>query len=103
MLNSHLMETLLWIAGLGQIVLSLGSLFVPIVLHWKNELQKVRPLVRQIFWTYAGYILVTNISFGMLSVASPSSLINETFLASCVTAFIALHWLARLIIQFVVF
>ena len=39
------------LAGLAQIALAIGSLVIPQILGWKSELPKVRPLIKQIFWT----------------------------------------------------
>src|SRR5262245_28399545 len=58
---------LIRLAGLGQVVLVAGSLAVPRVLGWRRELAGLRPLTRQVFWTYAGYILTTNLVFGLVS------------------------------------
>jgi hypothetical protein len=96
-------ETLIFSAGILQIVLVAGSLLIPKLLNWKGELAVVSPLIRQIFWTYAGYILVTNFSFGLISVLSPASLVDGSFLASAVTLFIGLYWLTRILIQFFYF
>lgn len=63
----------------------------------------LRPLTRQVFWTYAGYIWFSNLSFGLLSAFFPASLIAGTPLAAAVTGFIALWWAARLVIQFAYF
>ena len=52
-----MIESLLMLAGVGQLVLAAGSLAIPRVLRWSDDLSRVRPLIRQIFWTYAGYIL----------------------------------------------
>ncbi len=94
-----------WIffAGIGQIALVLGSLAIPKILKWKDELRKVQPLVRQIFWTYAGYILVTNFSFGLISVFATKQLIDGSVLASAITGFITLYWFSRVAIQFFYF
>ena len=49
---------MLIIAGIGQVVLALGSVAIPRVLKWKEEVVKLRPLIRQLFWTYASFILM---------------------------------------------
>jgi hypothetical protein len=41
-------------AGVGQLVLIVGSLAIPRALGWAEETAKLRPLTRQVFWTYAG-------------------------------------------------
>jgi hypothetical protein len=94
---------LLWGVGIAQIILVLVSLAIPRVLGWQEETQKLKPLTRQVFWTYAGYICASNLCFGLVSVFLPESLINGTLLAGAVTGFIALWWAARVVIQFTYF
>jgi hypothetical protein len=90
-------------AGLGQLVLALASLAIPAVLGWKAELAKVRPLTREVFWTYAGYIWATNVAFGLVSMLLPAALLDGSPLAGSVTAFIAFYWGARCPIQWFCF
>jgi hypothetical protein len=98
-----MIESLLLAAGIGQLLLAAASLAVPRVLRWREDLAKVRPLTRQVFWTYAGYIWATNVFFGLISTTLPSSLADRSPLATAVTGFIAIYWLARLAIQFAYF
>ncbi|MBO9702146.1 MAG: hypothetical protein J7604_18195 [Sporocytophaga sp.] len=91
------------VAGLMQIILVAGSLLIPKLLNWKKELSIVAPLIRQMFWTYAGYILMTNLSFGVLSFFAPEALSDHSLLAAAVSLFIALYWAARILIQFFYF
>ena len=72
-------------------------------LRWKEDLAKLRPLTRQVFWTYAGYIWATNLSFGLLSASWPQLLLDRSPLATGVCSFIALYWGARVVIQFAYF
>jgi hypothetical protein len=94
------LPTLILAAGIGQIVLILASLAIPRVLRWRDETAKLRPITRQVFWTYAGYIWGTNLCFGLLSTFGPGLLLDHSPLAGVVTAFMATYWAARLIIQF---
>lgn len=55
------------------------------------------------FWTYAGYILVINFCFGIVSVWGGNELVEHSFLAKSITLFIALYWLTRIGIQFLYF
>nr|WP_067060476.1 hypothetical protein [Mucilaginibacter sp. L294] len=96
-------QILLRIAGLAQLVLVLGSLAVPRVLNWQAELAKVKPLLKQMFWTYAAYILLTNLCFGLVSVFAFAELTNSSILATLVTGFIAVYWISRVLIQFFYF
>lgn len=94
---------LIRIAGLAQLVLVLGSLPIPGVLQWRLELAKVQPLIRQMFWTYAGYILITNLCFGLLSFFVAGDLLNGSRLAMLLSGFIAVYWISRVLIQFFYF
>jgi hypothetical protein len=93
------MKELLIVAGLGQLGLAAGSLALPRILRWGEDTQKLRPLTRQVFWTYASYIWVTNVCFGVLSTAAPGLLLDGSLLARLVTGYIALYWGARLLVQ----
>ena len=99
------MNTADWIvvAGWGQLAVVIGSMGVPRALNWTGELQQVSVLIRQIFWTYAGYILCTNLAFALLSILCSSDLTDGSILASCVTGFITVYWFARIMIQFFYF
>ena len=96
-------QTFLFLAGISQIILVFGSLAIPKVLNWKSELKNVQTLIRQMFWTYAAYILVINFCFGLLSVFALAELIDGSFLAKAVTGFIAVYWISRVLIQFLYF
>jgi hypothetical protein len=55
------------------------------------------------FWTYAGYILVINLCFGLISIIGFDELLNQSFLAISITFFISIYWLSRVLIQFFYF
>ena len=81
----------------------MASLAIPKALGWREETQKLRPLIRQVFWTYAAYIWCFNLSFGLVSVFATDSLLDRSLLAGIVTAFIAVYWAARVAVQFAYF
>ncbi|MBA4848817.1 hypothetical protein [Emticicia sp. BO119] len=90
-------------AGFLQIILCIGSLAIPYLLDWKSELTKVSNLIKQIFWTYAGYILSFNLFFGLISFWGAEALLDKSFLTKSITIFIFMYWLVRIIIQFFYF
>jgi hypothetical protein len=96
-------KALLVAAGLGQLVLALASLAIPRVLGWRDDTAKLRPLTRQVFWTYAAYIWVTNVCFGILSTFCPEWLLDRSPLARAVSGFITAYWGARALVQFFYF
>jgi hypothetical protein len=100
LISKSFLQDSIWIAGLGQLALIVGSLAIPRLLHWKEELSRVStPLIRQIFWVYSVYIWATNLSFGLLSAFAPDWLLAKTPLAGAVAGFIALYWISRFLIQ----
>lgn len=102
-MNVSLLQQLIFICGILHIALAIGSIIIPKVLQWSSELAKVKPLIRQMFWTYAAYILVINICFGLVSIFGTEELFNHSFLAKSITLFISIYWLTRIAIQFFYF
>ncbi len=94
---------LLKLAGIFQIALCFGSLLIPKMLNWKGELKNVSKIIAQIFWTYAGYILVINFSFGLISYFGAVELLAGNFLSKSICLFIFFYWLTRIGIQFFYF
>src|SRR3569623_1699428 len=93
-------QTFILMAGIAQIALALGSISIPQILNWKDKLAQTNTLIKQIFWVYACYILIINLSFGLLSVFNYKELASGSRLGTIITGFIALYWLSRLLIQF---
>ena len=91
------------LAGLSQLGLAVGSALIPAVLGWREETRRLSDLTRSVFWTYAGYILGTNLCMGLLSVMRPEWLLDGSGLARSVCAYITLYWGVRLSIQLVSF
>jgi hypothetical protein len=102
-MSFNILQTLIFICGILHLALAIGSSIIPKVLNWNVELAKVKPLIRQMFWTYAAYILVINVCFGLVSIWGTNELIDHSFLASCLTFFISMYWLTRIGIQFFYF
>lgn len=97
------LKTGIVLSGLAQLALVIGSLAIPVILNWKLELSKIQPLIRQLFWTYAAYILMINLCFGLLSFYAADKLLDGSFLAIVLTGFIAVYWISRVWIQFLYF
>jgi hypothetical protein len=101
-MQKHFTEVI-FLAGIAQVGLVIGSLAIPSILKWRMELAKVNPLIRQMFWTYAAYILVINLCFGLLSICCAAELTDRSTLALLCNAFIAMYWISRVLIQFFYF
>ena len=97
------LKTLVFFAGVGQLCLVIVSLVIPRVLRWGEDVAQLRPLTRQVFWTYAAYIWCTNLFFGIVSVTMPAELVSGSPVSSALSGFIAIYWGARVGIQFAYF
>lgn len=91
------------LCGLAHIALGLGSIAIPKMLNWKEAFVHSPVLIKQMFWTYAGYILAINLFFGIVSLFLTNELLAGSGLAFALNTLIALYWIARLIIQFTYF
>jgi hypothetical protein len=96
-------ERLVFIAGVGQLLLAAASTAIPRLLRWREATATLPTLLRQVFWTYAAYILVTNACFGLVSTLAPAWLLDGSPLAAAVTGFMAAYWGGRLAVQFFYF
>ena len=97
------MRELLILAGLSQLALATGSLAIPSILGWRADTAKLRPLTRQVFWTYAAYICATNLAFGLISTLAPEALLDGSLLARSVAGFVCAYWGARVLVQFALY
>ena len=95
------MKTILMLAGFGQISLAFASVAVMRVLKWDRDLAKLRPIFRNIFTTYALYILTINLCFGALSLFKPEWLLDGMPLARALAGFITVYWGVRLLLEFI--
>ena len=102
-MDALLLRNAIFAAGVGQLALAAASLALPRVLGWREDTARLKPLTRQVFWTYAGYIWAANLSFGLLSSLAPSTMLDGSLLATALCGYIALYWTSRLAIQFFVF
>lgn len=96
-------RTALILAGVAQLAIAVSSLLIPRLLGWREETARLKPLTRQVFWTYASYILSFHVAFGLLTLLAPAVLLDGSALARAVCGFIAVYWLVRLTLQFLVF
>jgi hypothetical protein len=98
-MTTDLMTALIFAAGLGQASLLIASSLVPSRLHWREELQSLPRLHRQMHWVYGGYVLLSIIAFALLSTIYASELAAGGGLARGVCAYIAVFWAVRLGLQ----
>ena len=91
------------LAGVGQFILCAASPFIPVVLKWPEQLKALPKLLRQVFWTYAIYVLCSHLIFAGVSVFAARWLLDGSVMATVMTSFIALWWTARFVIHLIGF
>jgi hypothetical protein len=99
LMTTDLMTALIFAAGLGQASLLIASSLVPSRLHWREELQSLPRLHRQMHWVYGGYVVLSIIAFALLSTIYARELAAGGGLARGVCAYIAVFWAVRLGLQ----
>lgn len=93
------LSTAIFYAGIGQLSVLVASSLVPLRLDWKTTLSPLPQLVRQLFWVYGGYVVLSIISLGTICILNAEELASGTRLARCFCAYAAIFWGVRLSLQ----
>ena len=93
------LSLLLWLAGAGQLCVLIASALVPVRLNWRDEFQKLSPLHRQMYWVYGGYVVLSIVAFGLISLTSAAELASGDRLARAFCLYVAIFWTIRLCLQ----
>src|SRR5258708_39858992 len=97
----RMLPTLIFYAGIGQLMVLIASSLVPFQLKWKTELAVLSKLHRQMYWVYGGYVVLAIVAFGLISVFNYNELATGSGLARSVCGYIAVFWGIRLALQVV--
>ncbi len=93
------LSDLLFFAGAGQLSVLVASSLVPFQLDWKKELGSLSKLHWQMYWVYGGYVVLSIIAFGLISLFNPLELAGGTPLARWFCGYVAVFWGVRLCLQ----
>ena len=91
-----LLPRLIFLAGLGQLGVLAAATLVPFRLKWRDELQVLPQLHRQMYWVYGGYVLLSIVAFSALSLFNARELAGGSGLARGVCAYGTVFWGIRL-------
>jgi hypothetical protein len=97
------MKTCLQIAALLQLILALAHFAFARHLGWREELQRVSLLTRQVFWVHAGFLMLVLAGFGFLSLTCADELLAGGRVSRFVLGGLAVFWAARWCCQFFVY
>jgi hypothetical protein len=91
------------LAGLAQLGMVAVGLQVPRVFGWREDLARLRPSNRRLFWIYGAFIVLANVGFGALSIAYAGEIAAGRGMAGGFALFAGLYWAARLAVQYAAF
>jgi hypothetical protein len=97
------LATALLIGGVLHFGILLAAALVPLKLNWGRELAGLSALTRQLIWTHGGFIVLTIIGFGTLTLATAGDLATGEPLARAVCGLIAVFWSVRIAVGLAVF
>ncbi|MGJ8677742.1 MAG: hypothetical protein ACSHX0_09515 [Akkermansiaceae bacterium] len=97
------LQLALTLAGVFQLILVIASSIIPHCLEWVKPLSHLPLLMRQVFWTYAGYIVTMHLFFGVLTVWGKELLIDKSPHAAILCGLMMTWWLVRIFLQFFCF
>ena len=102
-MKTDVIIVLIQLAGLAQLVMVGIGAMAPKLLDWGKHFTGLPVIIRQMYWTYGGYILATNLFYGILCLGFPEILIAQNGGAIAFCLYLLLFWLGRIVIQFTYF
>ena len=94
-----MLPRLIFVAGFGQLSVLIASALVPLRMNWREELQSLSRLHRQMYCVYAGYIVLSISAFASLSIFNSRELASGSSLARGFCAYVAVFWGIRVVLQ----
>lgn len=89
----------LWAAGFLQLLVASANIFAPRVLHYRENLARVSPMVREVFIVQNVYIVLVLLGTAGLCFAFDADLAGGSRLGQCLSGFLAVFWGLRVLIQ----
>ena len=97
-------ESLTWaifLVGIGQLCVLFASALVPQTLDWWTVLAPLPKLVRQLFWIYGFYVVLSIVAFGIICIFNAREIAAGSSLARAFCVYVACFWGIRLGLKFV--
>jgi hypothetical protein len=96
----RILVPLIWIAGAVQLSIAVSNLWVPGILHYRENLVKLSPIVRQVFIVHSIYMVLVLLGFSGLCFLFAPELAGSEPLGRALSGFLAFFWLLRVGLQF---
>src|SRR3954468_10846692 len=94
-----MVNLLIYLAGVALLCIAVANFFAPRMLRYEQNLALVSPIVRQIFLVHCAYIVLVLCGQAALCFFFPEELAGRSALGRSLSAFGALFWLTRFILQ----
>jgi len=91
--------TILWLAALVQILIAASNFYLPRKLKYQENLERVAPIIRQIFVVHSVYIVGVLLLFAALTFGFATELASGHGLGRFLAAGICVFWLFRAPVQ----
>ena len=89
----------LWLAGFVQIGIAATNVFLPRKLNYRESLDRVTPIIRQIFVVHSVYIVGVLLLFAALTLGFAGDLASGRGLGRFLAGGISVFWLSRAPVQ----
>ena len=83
-MSEDFLTTLLFAGGVGHFGVLVASALVPLRLDWRKELACLSRLHRQMYWVYGGYVVLSIVAFGLITLFNARALAGGSDLARAV-------------------
>ncbi len=90
-------DKLLWLVGVMQLLVLMASFQVPGRLRWREELPKLSRFNQKLMWTNGSFIVLTIVSFGVLTLSLHSAFMRGESAALGLAIFITAFWCMRIL------
>lgn len=97
------LEVALYLGGALHFCILIASALTPFALDWRGLLAPLPKLLRQMFWVYGAFIVLTIMCFGALTLMHATEMAAGDLVGRSVCAVIALFWGVRLVVQLFIF
>ncbi|HEY0074522.1 MAG TPA: hypothetical protein VGB77_10495 [Abditibacteriaceae bacterium] len=88
------------LAGFALLALAFAHLFFEKRFGWKDELMRLSPFNRQMFYVHNFFVTLVLVMIGALSLFGTNALLEKSALGLYVTGGISFFWLCRWLVQF---
>ena len=89
----------IYAAALGHLVVLIASVQAPARLGWKLDIPKLTRFNQKVFWVYGFYILLSIVSFAVLTWRLHDEFLAGELAARWMAGFIAIFWTVRVLID----